>query len=367
MEADLLSLREKIGQTFIVGLDIPYGKTMFKIIDKIITEYKAGGICLYKKNYSNYAKLVEVVNYIKSKSSQEKVPIFIAIDQEGGRVNRIPEDFLNLPSAYRLAQNSSEEDNLVEEAGIITGKILKKLGFNMDFAPVLDIKRFPNNHPIGDRAFSENAKDVAYFGEKYREALTNENILSVVKHFPGHGATSKDSHFRLPKIEYSIKEIEENDLVPFKKAINKGVDAILLGHLVVKNETGNLPVTISKRFITKYIRKKYRYNGLIITDDMRMKAIKFSFFRFRNPIKLALNSGNDIVMLKYIGNEQKEIENIEKEMSKEKNLARLDRKVKRILKAKEKYEINNEPVEIDEKFKEDINIKIKKIRDKCFN
>lgn len=360
-----MNLKEKIGQTFIVGLDVPYGKNMFKIIDRIITEYKSGGICLYRKNYNNYEQLVEVINYIKDKSSQEKVPIFIAIDQEGGRVNRIPNDFLNLPSSYKLAKYSSDKNNLVTSAGNITGKILKELGFNMDFAPVLDIKRFSENHAIGDRAYSEKPEEVALYGNEYIKGLQKSEIVSVVKHFPGHGATSKDSHFTLPKIEIGVEELGKTDLIPFTKAIENGVDAILIGHLVIKNETKKLPATLSKRFITKYIRKKYRYNGLVITDDMRMKAIKFSFLKIRNPIRLALNSGNDMVMFKYIGNEQKEIKKIEAEMEKSINLARLNRKVNRILKIKEKYDVNTEQIKLNEEFRNKMNEEIKKIRKEC--
>lgn len=364
MDIKKLSLEEKIGQTLIIGLDVPKSKKMFEVIDIIIDKYKAGGICLYKKNYSNYEDLVQVINYIKRKSSEQKVPIFISIDQEGGRVNRLPEDFLNLPAPSKLKQYSTEENNLVEQAGKLTGIILKKLGFSMNFAPVLDIKRFPDNHAIGDRSFSSNSTEVNKYGISYMKQLQNEGIISVVKHFPGHGATCNDTHFILPKIKKSMEELKE-DLEPFEKAIKENAEAILIGHLVIPKETGKLPASLSKRFITKYIRKKYRYNGLIITDDIRMKAISFYLWRGINPIKLALNAGNDLIMLKYIGNEEKLIKNIIHEAKIGINLGKIDRKVCRILKAKEKYNVNNKEIELDYNFQDAINKDVEEIRLKC--
>lgn len=363
-----LNIREKIGQTLIVGLDIPKGKHMYDVIDKIVSEYKAGGICLYKKNYDTYNDLVDIINYIKEKSKKEKVPIFISVDQEGGRVNRIPSEFLNIPSMYKLKSNSNEDEDLIKEAGNITGEILRKLGFNMDFAPVLDIKRFPDNHSIGDRAISSNYKEVSKYGIEYMQELKNNKIVSVIKHFPGHGSTTKDSHFNLAKVNISMEELQKEDIVPFEEAIKKGADAILIGHLILPKETLGLPVSLSKRFITKYIRKKYRYNGLVITDDLRMKAISLHFFGKRNPIKLAYLAGNDMMIIKYKGNEEKYIQGLMNKIEEsDLNVARLNRKVKRILNIKEKYDVNIEKIDIDEKFKENINLKIDLIRKVCKN
>lgn len=347
-----------------MGLDVPVGKKMYETIDIIIDKYKAGGICLYRKNYNTYEELVKVINYIKEKSSKQKVPIIISLDQEGGRVNRLPKDFLNLPSANKLAKYSSKENDLVRQAGELTGKILKKLGIDMDFAPVLDIKRFPDNHAIGDRAFSGNVDEVCKYGLKYAQELQKQGIIPVVKHFPGHGATNQDTHFTLPKINYTMSELKE-DLKPFKKAIKKNIPAILIGHLVIKRETGKLPASLSKRFITKYIRKKYHYNGLIITDDIRMKAIRFYFIGKFNPVKIAFDAGNDMIMLKYLGNEEKWLKNIEQEIRSGIMLGRLDRKVNRILKAKEEYGVNTNKIKVDKDFVQEVNSQIKTIRERC--
>lgn len=138
----------------IIGLDTNITE---KLLEKIINKYKVGGILLYKKNYKNYEEMVSLINKIKELNSNNKVPIFISIDQEGGRVNRMPNEFKNLPVASKLVEKSVEED-FVKMSGGITGEMLNKLGIDMDFAPVLDIKRFKDTHAIGDRAYSEDVE-----------------------------------------------------------------------------------------------------------------------------------------------------------------------------------------------------------------
>ena len=359
MKIEELSIEEKVGQMIMIGLDTPHA---IDIVDDLILKYKIGGILLYKKNYANYEELIKLVNHIKKTNKVNKVPIFIAIDQEGGRVNRMPKDFENLPSASTLA-NSSENTgvNFVKEAGEITGEMLSKIGINMDFAPVLDLKRFEDKHAIGDRAYSYNVDWVTKYGIDYMMSLQDNNIVSVIKHFPGHGATVKDSHFTLPIVRKKIKYIEKEDMVPFEKAIKEGADALLVGHLLIKNETNKLPATMSKKFITKYIRKKYHYKGLIITDDMRMKGVRL-FYGKNKAVKKAFFAGNDIILIKY-GKDKKLIEQIINEIKKDKlKEIRINRSIKRILNVKEKYNVNDKEITINKSFIRNVNNKIINIK-----
>lgn len=360
MKIEELSIEEKVGQMIMIGLDT--SNAMNKI-DDLILKYKIGGVLLYKKNYKNYYELIELVNYIKKLNTANKIPIFIAIDQEGGRVNRMPGDFEKLPSAYKLTQFSEKQsEDLVKESGKITGEMLNKIGINMNFAPVLDIKRFDDKHAIGDRAYSDNLNIISKYGIEYMKELQSNNVVSVVKHFPGHGATYKDSHFILPIIKNKMCELEKEDMIPFEDAIKEGADALLISHLLIKGETQKMPASMSRRFITKYIRKKYRYKGLIITDDMRMNGVRILYGKNR-PVKKAFYAGNDIILMKY-GEDEKIIENIVKEIKKSPlKEARVNRSVRRILKMKEKYYISDKEIETDEKFKKNINDKIIKIRD----
>lgn len=355
-----LSIEEKIGQMIIIGLNT---ETAVKNLEEIICKYKVGGILLYRKNYhQNYEEMINLVNKIKLLNQKNKIPIFISIDQEGGRVNRIPKEFRNIPAANKLAKKSGEED-FVKLSGEITGEILYKLGVNMDFAPVLDIKRFGDNHAIGDRSYSENVEEVSKYGLEFMQALQKNKIISVVKHFPGHGVTKTDSHFQLPKIKTEMNILENEDMKPFKRAIEHKVDGILIGHLKIPKVTGNLPASMSKRFIAKYLRKKYRYNGLVITDDIRMKGVRIRYGK-NNAIKKAFLACNDIIVFKY-DNDIKVIDKII-ELAKENKIEmkRINKSVNRILKVKKQYELKDEFVEKDEVFRENINKKIEEIRQK---
>lgn len=220
-----------------------------------------------------------------------------------------------------------------------------------------------DNHAIGDRAYSEKIEEVSKYGIEYMEALQKNGVISVAKHFPGHGATKTDSHFRLPKIEEDIETLEKEDMQPFKKAIEHTVDGILMGHLKISRVTGKLPASMSKRFITKYVRKKYRYNGLVITDDVRMKGIRVRYGK-NNAVKKAFLACNDIIILKY----DNDIEVIDKiiKLAKEDKLKmkRINKSVMRILKVKEQYELTDELIEKDKAFVEDINNQIEEIRQK---
>lgn len=335
-----LDLKEKIGQLFIVGIN---GKTIDEKVKKLITEYKVGGIILYRKNYSTYAEMIKIVNELKQLNSVNKIPLLISIDQEGGRVNRMPSEFINLKPAKKLA--SKKYVKIVKESGKIIGKMLKETGIDMNFAPVADIQNFPDNHPLGDRCFSDNAKDVTNFAIEFIEGLEEEKVIPVVKHFPGHGATSRDSHYLLPVIKKSIEESSEN-LIPFENIIKHGIDCVLVGHLLYKQIDKKYPVSLSKKFITKYLRKKCRFNGLVISDDIKMKAVDLFYGPVRAATK-AIEAGNDIVIMRVSYDSKiKIINKITKMVKKGKYPEyKINKKVRRILKLKEKYNVNDKKVQ----------------------
>ncbi len=328
-------------------------------IKKLILEYKIGGIILYRNNFNTYNDLLVLVEELNKINSVNKIPLFIAIDQEGGRVNRMPKEIKNLPAASKIA--SLHDMSIIKEAANITGTILKKSGFNMNFAPVLDIKRFANKHAIGDRCFGENIEDVTKYGIATMKELQKQGIIPVVKHFPGHGATNKDSHFILPIINKKIENLEKEDMKIFEKAIKSGADAIMVGHLLIKNVTGMYPASLSRKFIGKYLRKKYKYNGVIITDDLKMKAIRF-LYGSKFAIRRAFEAGNDIVVFRFNKNEEEQaINQIIKLVRKNKiKQSRINRSVNRVLKLKEKYNLykfDNSGIDIEK-----INQRIENIR-----
>ena len=353
-----LSMEEKLGQMMMVGFN---GNHINDRIRDLVLKYKVGGFILYKKNFDSYEQMLKIIKELKELNSKNKIPLFIAIDQEGGRVNRMPNEIKNLPSAYKLAQTGDIE--LVKEAAQITGEMLYNSGINMDLAPVLDIKRFKNKHAIGDRAYSDNKEDVIKYGIETMQQLQNNNIISVVKHFPGHGLTDKDSHFFLPVVRKSMEEIEKEDIVPFKYAIKEGTDAIMVGHIIIRAMSKTLPASLSRKFIGKYIRKKLKFNGLVITDDLKMRAIRF-VYGYKLAIRQAFTSGVDIVMFRFDHKDEKNAIKQAYNMAKFGLIkeARINRSVKRILKVKEKYAVSDTR-EFDGINVNEINEKIQRIRD----
>lgn len=352
-----LSKEEKIGQMIMVGMDTNY------ITDRIrtlIQKYKVGGIILYRKNFATYEDLIQLINELKSLNQYNKIPLTIAIDQEGGRVNRLPKEFHNLPSANLIAQQENVE--LVRESASIIAQILSSSGFNMNFAPVLDLKHFGDKHAIGDRAYSNDVNIVSEYGIIAMEELQKRNVISVIKHFPGHGATNQDSHFILPVIKKSYEELEKEDMLPFEVAMQNGADAMLVGHLMIPQITKTSPASLSKKFIRTCIRKKYRYNKLLITDDLKMRAIRL-FYGEVQAVKKAFEAGNDIIVFRYKKDKEKRaIHNLLNLY--DKNIGRVNRSVIRILKEKEKYNINDNKI-IPSIDINQINYRIDKIRKSC--
>ena len=349
------TINHKIEQTLIIALDTAKAK---QEIQQILENHQIGGVLLYKKNYTTYSDMIEFINFIKK--TNKKVgnpPIFISIDQEGGRVNRIPSDFKNLPSAYTLAQTQDEE--IIKESANITARILANAGVNMNFAPVLDIKRFENSHAIGDRTYSENKEIVAKYGYIYMKEMQEHNILPVIKHFPGHGLTKKDTHFRLPTINNKIEDIEREDILPFKKLIENGADAMLVSHIIIKEFNKKYPASISKEVI-QYIQDKLQFKGLIITDDVRMKAMEMSFGK-NNAVKKAALAGNDMVVMKY-----SEREKVYEKLARDNKIEEkeIDRRVEKILEMKERYQVKDE-IRKNEIDIEKENLAIERIREIC--
>ena len=337
MDIKELSLEEKIGQMLIMGLEDKEQKG----IDNIIKKLKIGGIIIYKKNYNNYEQMLGLINNIKEMNAENKIPITISVDQEGGRVNRMPPEILNLKSATKFA--NSKDVELVKETGNIIGEMLSKTGISMDYAPILDIRRFEEKHAIGDRCYGENKEDVEKYAIEVMKKIQQNNVISVIKHFPGHGLTKKDSHFRIPKIKEKIELLEKEDMKPFEAAIKNGADAIMVGHLIIKDVDKKYPASLSKKVIQKYLIEKYNYNGLIITDDMKMMAIRLHY-NMKRAVKRAILAGNDIVMM---GLSYKKVDKIIKyiisQIKKGKiSEERINKSVEKILRIKEKYNITDE-------------------------
>lgn len=337
MNLEDLTLQEKIGQMFMVGMP---GTEIDDITRKLITEYKVGGIILYRKNILSMEHLISLLNSLRELNKGNKVPLIIGIDQEGGRVNRMPSNINNLVNAKQIANTGGSE--LCYRSGKVIGKMLAKFNINMNFAPVLDLGGFKDSHPLGNRCLGENAEEVSKNGISLMNGIRYNNVISTVKHFPGHGASKVDSHVFMPTVYKSIKKLKQEDMLPFINAIKAGADSIMVGHLLITDVNSIYPASLSDRVITKILRKDLGYNGLVITDDLSMKGITLIFGITHAAMK-AIAAGADIVM---INKEHKSkiriIDNLIK--SGKRNsvaLRRINESVTRILKIKEKYNIKD--------------------------
>ena len=210
----------------------------------------------------------------------------------------------------------------------------------MNFAPVVDIYNNSNSSVLKWRCFSSDVSLVADSSVTYVQEMLKYDVIPVIKHFPGHGSTKMDTHFLLPYI-FDYKEILNKHLYPFEVAIKNGCDAIMVGHIVIRKLTKLLPASISKDFVYEYLRKRYNYDGLVITDDIRMKSLDILY----KPIALkkAFSSESDIILFKYRNNDDKIINKVIKMVCDNKiDKDKIDKSVSRILSIKEKYNVSDD-------------------------
>lgn len=327
-----LTIEEKICQKLIIGCN----SSNVDLIVEMIENYAVGGVILYKKNYSSYEEMVNVINKLKKANRKNKIPLFISIDQEGGRVNRLPSSFERLLNVYDM---SKKDKKLIYKNGFITGEILSSLGINMNFAPVIDIYN-DSSKALYKRCFYEDVSDC---GIEYIKGLKKHNVIASPKHFPGHGISRIDSHLIVPYI-FNNKLIDKH-MKPFEDVISFGIDSLMVGHLMIRGMTGFVSASISNNFIKKYIREKYNYNGLIITDEIGMISRNGLFLS--NILKRAILSDGDLVLIKVNKKNIKIIDKVISYVSKSNNLDVIDKSVERILSVKEKYNINDNIVNKD--------------------
>ena len=298
-----MSIEEKIGQMLIVTDSSTIAdEDLLKKLETI----KPGGFILFSANIESYEQTTKLIEDINSTAD---IPMFISIDQEGGRVARIKKlsdtEVTTIPAMYKLGLTKDEE--LAYEVGKVVGEELRALNINMDFAPVLDIYSNPENTVIGDRAFGSTAEIVSNMALSFSQGLESTGVISVYKHFPGHGDTYEDSHNTLPIITKTKEELMELELIPFKDAIENGADVIMVGHLAIPSITGNSkPASLSKEVITELLKKELGFNGIVITDALNMGALTKQYTEEEIYIN-AINAGIDILLMPEFDNETIEI------------------------------------------------------------
>lgn len=304
-----MTLEQKIGQFFFPAVFINDTEENFQKVERLITEYNIGGLTFFHSQASaatNYESKNEVEFNDKSFERLKELvkrfqkcattPLLMSIDAEWGLAMRV-ENTPQYPYAISLGALPERYEYLAYEVGKRIGLDLKAAGIYYNLAPLADINTNPNNPVIGYRSFGHEKERVSNFASAYLRGLNEVGVLGCLKHFPGHGNTSVDSHLGLPVLEETLEELMQNELVPFIKAIENNVDSIMIGHLAVPalNEGKNTSATLSKPIIEGLLRTKLGYDGLVISDALNMHSVS-KLYENKGQLEWeAFNAGNDVL------------------------------------------------------------------------
>src|SRR5687768_13316793 len=264
------AIRRDIGQLLIGSLP---GVTITPEIRSLAREFSLGGVTLFARNIEAPEQVAELS--IDTQTLASELPLWIAVDQEGGRVARLRKPFTEWPPMAVLGRSDSTE--LASRFAAALAAELKAVGITLDYAPVLDIHTNPKNPVIGDRALAEDAETVARLGAAIVRGLQDNGIAACGKHFPGHGDTSVDSHLELPLVEHPPDRIRRVECVPFREAIRADVAFIMTAHVLVPSLDEARPATLSPGIVQAILRDELGFNGVILSDDLEMKAIAKSY------------------------------------------------------------------------------------------
>jgi beta-N-acetylhexosaminidase len=283
------ALRRQIGQLLIAGFR---GEQIPVEIRSLAREFSLGGVILFSRNIVEPCQVAELAHEAARLATD--VPAWVSVDQEGGRVARLKAPFTEWPPMATLGR--SGDIRLAERFARALASELRAVGITLDFAPVLDVHTNPRNPVIGDRALAENADEVARLGSAIVRTLQAEGVAACGKHFPGHGDTSKDSHLELPLVEHPPERLREVEFTPFRAAIEAGVATIMTAHVLVPALDERRPATLSKPVVTGLLREELKFEGLILSDDLEMKALA-NDYKVPESAVMAIEAGCDGLLI----------------------------------------------------------------------
>ncbi len=342
-----LSVEQKVGQLMMVGFG---GLVLDPKIEELVKGRQVGGICMFKRNIADAAQLARLNDALRALLASG-IPPFIAVDQEGGNVVRIADGVTVLPG--NMALGATRSSKLAWEAGKAQGDDLRRLGFNMNLAPVLDVNLNPHNPVIGIRSFGDEGALVSQMGADFVRGQQEANIATIAKHFPGHGSVDADSHKGLPVLMESEAQVLKG-LEPFSAAMKVGLDGVMTAHIAVPKITGDeVPATLSKAILTGLLRQRLGFGGLVLTDELEMEAIADRYGVGKAAV-LAINAGADMVLIPWRPEKKTEVYAalLAAAQSGELPAERLDEAVRRILSLKQKRGIFEPPPPLEQRLKE---------------
>jgi beta-N-acetylhexosaminidase len=288
MSSTLESAKKSLGQLFIIGFN---GVELSEDTSAFLSQAGIGGVILFSPNFESPAQVAELINEVQK--CKTDLPLWISVDHEGGRVQRFKKSFTKIPEAMSISAMNSPK--LTYDIAEMMAKELHAVGINLNYSPVADIHTNPKNPVIGARAFGTDEETVT----KQITAVVRGHLIGkvqpCVKHFPGHGDTSTDSHFALPSVNTDLETLLEREFKPFIKAFKSHCSMVMTAHMICSKLDPKRPATLSRKILTEILREQLRYSGLIISDDLEMKAITDHFGPEDAP-RLALEAGCDLLI-----------------------------------------------------------------------
>ena len=333
-----MTTQEKVGQLLVAGIG---GTEAGEDGLQAVQDYQVGGVILFGRNVESAQQLADLTNELKTLNG-DNTPLFLCVDQEGGRVDRMPPEVDDLPSAYDYI--AAGGDPL--ERGKVLAAQCAAFGFNLDFSTCLDIWSNPDNTVIGDRAYGSDPHTVTSAGLAVNQGLEQGGVIPVVKHFPGHGDTSTDSHVDLPVVDKTAEELEEFELIPFQAAIDEGTPCVMVAHILMTQIDPDLPASLSPKVVDGLLRQEMGFDGVVCTDDLTMGAISNTYGMGEAAV-MAVEAGCDLLLVCH------EADNLTAARDAllsavdagRISMERLDESVYRILSLKQEYGLTNNPVD----------------------
>ena len=333
-----MTTQEKVGQLLVAGIG---GTEAGEDGLQAIQDYQVGGVILFGRNVESAQQLADLTNELKTLNG-DNTPLFLCVDQEGGRVDRMPPEVDDLSSAYDYI--AAGGDPL--ERGKVLAAQCAAFGFNLDFSTCLDIWSNPDNTVIGDRAYGSDPHTVTSAGLAVNQGLEQGGVIPVVKHFPGHGDTSTDSHVDLPVVDKTAEELQEFELIPFQAAIDQGTPCVMVAHILMTQIDPDLPASLSPKVVDGLLRQEMGYDGVVCTDDLTMGAISNTYGMGEAAV-MAVEAGCDLLLVCH------EADNLTAARDAllsavdagRISMERLDESVYRILSLKQEYGLTNDPVD----------------------
>ena len=285
-----------VGQHFLAALD---GLAITPEVKYLIEVEHVLGFTLFRRNITDAEQLTELNRELQYLANHAGYELILAVDQEGGRVFRLPEPFSQIPPMRKWGKLAEQtgDNTYLRDLGLILGLEIQAAGFNLDFAPVVDVDTNPNNPIIGDRSFAPNGESVAKLAAGVILGLLETGVIPCLKHFPGHGDTSLDSHLALPTDTRPLSALEACDLIPYRRLIKAHLAPTLMtAHVMYPALDAEHPATLSEKILTDLLRTELGYEGVVFSDDLLMKAIA-DRFDLADAAKQFFLAGGDVALI----------------------------------------------------------------------